>query len=96
VSIHTNPWYFAMSTVMVSHGVDDVEHWLASPLREQIMAPLVITLRTFVDPSGTNQVGFVAEIPDTAFQELLGSDAGAEAMKHVGVHPDTVMMLVAS
>ncbi len=50
-----------------------------------------------MDPNGTSQVGFVAEIPDMdAFGELLRSEAGAEAMKHDGVHPDTIMMLVAS
>lgn len=87
----------SMTTVMISHQVDDVQHWLTSPVREQIMAPLGITLRTFVDPNGTSQVGFVAEIPDMdAFGELLRSEAGAEAMKHDGVHPDTIMMLVAS
>lgn len=86
-----------MSTVMISHKVDDVEHWLASPVREQIMKPMGITVRTFVDPNGTNLVGLLAEIPDmAAFQELLGSEAGAEAMKKDGVQPDTIIMLVAS
>jgi hypothetical protein len=33
-------------------------------VHEQITTPLGIALRPFVDPNGTDQVGFVAEIPD--------------------------------
>jgi hypothetical protein len=37
--------------VIVYHDVKDVEHWLSSPKREELMAPLGITnIRKFVDP----------------------------------------------
>jgi len=38
------------------HEVDDVDHWLRSPKREQTFGPMGLTARTFVDesyPSGT-------------------------------------------
>jgi len=56
-----------------------------------------ITMRTFVDPAGTNRVGLVAEIPNMdAFQAMMESDVAAEAMKSDGVRPDTIVMLLAS
>jgi hypothetical protein len=37
---------------------------------------------------GAKHVGLIAEIPDMAvWQEVLQSEAGAEAMKFDGVHP---------
>ena len=40
------------------------------------------------------QVGLIAEIPDMAvWQEVLQSEAGAEAMKFDGVHPETIVVL---
>jgi hypothetical protein len=84
-----------MATVMIFHEVDDVAHWVKSPKREEIFGPLGVTARTFVDPEKTNRVGLIADIPDMdAFQKLLQSEAGAEAMKHDGVRPETILMLV--
>jgi hypothetical protein len=83
-----------MPTLVVTHEVDDVEHWLSSPKREEIMGPLGITVRTFTDPAGSNRVGLVAEIPDmAAFQSMMESDEGAAAMKYDGVRPATLLML---
>ncbi|WP_427016832.1 hypothetical protein ACQCSX_19325 [Pseudarthrobacter sp. P1] len=80
---------------MIFHEVDDVEHWLASPRREEIFGPMGITARTFVDRAKSNRVGLIAEIPDMeAFGQMLESEAGAEAMKFDGVRPDTIVMLV--
>ena len=54
------------------HEVDDVQHWLSSPKREEIFGPMGITARTFHDPEGSNRVGLIVEIPDmAAFQELI-------------------------
>jgi hypothetical protein len=40
-------------------------------------------------------VGLIAEIPDMdAFQKLLQSEVGVEAMKHDGVRPETILMLL--
>ena len=86
-----------MSTVLIFHEVDDVDHWVKSPKREEIFGPLGVTARTFIDPENTNRVGLIAEIPDMdAFQKMLQSEAGAEAMKHDGVRPETILVLVES
>jgi hypothetical protein len=83
-----------MATHVVTHEVDDVEHWLASPKREEVFGPLGITLRTFRDPAGSHRVGLVAEIPDmAAFQKFMQTDAAAEVMKADGVHPATLLVL---
>jgi hypothetical protein len=83
-----------MATVLVLHDVDDVDHWLSSPKREELFGPLGITARTFTRGEGSNQVGLVAEIPDMAvWQEMLQSEAGAEAMKFDGVRPETIVVL---
>ena len=84
-----------MPTLLVFHEVDDVDHWLASPKREEVFGPLGITIRTFRDPEGSNRVGLIAEIPDmAAFQEIMESEAGADAMKFDGVRPETLLTLV--
>jgi len=52
-----------MTTVMVFHEVDDVDHWVRSPKREEFFGPLGMTARTFVDPDKTNRVGLIVEVP---------------------------------
>ena len=84
-----------MATLMIFHEVDDVDHWLKSPKREEFFGPLGMTARTFVDPEHTNRVGLIAEVPDMeTFQKSLQSDAAAAAMKHDGVRPETILVLV--
>lgn len=84
-----------MPTLLVFHEVDDVDHWLASPKRAEVFGPLGITIRTFRDPEGSNRVGLIAEIPDmAAFQEIMESEVGADAMKFDGVRPETLLNLV--
>ena len=40
-----------MPTVIGHHNVEDTQHWLASPKREEFFGPLGVTkIRTFVDP----------------------------------------------
>ena len=76
------------------HEVDDVDHWLSSPKREEVFGPLGITARTFQDPQGSTRVGMIVEIPDfAAFQEFMQTEPAAGAMKHDGVHPDTLVIL---
>ncbi len=56
-----------------------------------------ITAQTFRDPAGSNKIALVAETPDMdAFQAFMQSEAAAEAMKHDGVRPETVLILAAS
>jgi hypothetical protein len=83
-----------MATHVIFHEVDDVEHWLSSPTREEVFGPMGITVRTFRDPQGSKRVGLIAEIPDmAAFQSFMQTDQAAEAMKHDGVHPETLLVL---
>jgi hypothetical protein len=86
-----------MPTVLIFHEVDDVDHWLRSPLRKQVTGPHGITMRTFVDPQKTNRVGLIAEVPSMeVFQQLMTSPETAEAMKSDGVRAETVVSLVES
>ena len=83
-----------METMVVFHEVEDVDHWLASPKREELFGPLGITARTFRDPAGSNRVGLIVEVPDTAtWEAALQSEATAEAMKFDGVRPATILAL---
>ena len=84
-----------MPTLMIFHEVDDVEHWLSSPKREEVFGPLGITVRTFIDPEKSNRVGLIAQVPDMeTFQRIMESEAAAEAMKFDGVRPETILILV--
>ena len=84
-----------METMLVFHEVDDVEHWLASPKREEFFGPMGMTARTFKDPSGSNRVGLIVEVPDRAtWERALQSQDAADAMKHDGVRPETIVALV--
>ena len=84
-----------MPTLLVFHEVDDVEHWLSSPKREELFGPLGITVRTFTDPAKSNRVGLIAEVPDMdTFQRVMESQDAADAMKNDGVRPETLLVLV--
>jgi hypothetical protein len=84
-----------MPTLLVFHEVDDVDHWLASPKREEFFGPLGMTVRAFRDPDGSNRVGLIAEVPSMeAWEQALQSEAAAEAMKYDGVRPETIVALV--
>jgi hypothetical protein len=82
-----------MATYVITHEVSDVQHWLKSPKREEVFGPMGITVRTFCDLDGSEKTALIAEIPDIeAFQEVMKSEAAADAMKHDGVHPETLLM----
>ena len=85
-----------MATLLVFHEVDDVDHWAASPKREEFFGPMGITVRTFRDPSDANRVGLIFDgVSDLqAFEQSLQTDQAAEAMKFDGVRPETIVMLV--
>ena len=86
-----------MTTMIVFHEVDDVDHWLASPKRQEFFATTGMTARTFIDPEKTNRVGLIVEAADSdTFRRALQSTEAAEAMKYDGVRPETVVMLVES
>ncbi|MGR3759556.1 hypothetical protein ACUXV3_05420 [Roseobacteraceae bacterium NS-SX3] len=80
-----------MPRLIATHEVDDTAHWLASPKREELFAGVARNIRTFVHPDDAHRVAVSMEVDDmSAFEKVLKSDAGAEAMKYDGVRPDTV------
>ena len=87
-----------MPSIVVHHDVDDTEHWLASPVREEFFGPMGITnVRTFTNPQNPTQVALTMDVPDLdALLAALGSPEAADAMKRDGVHGDTLVLLVES
>ncbi|HET6173073.1 MAG TPA: hypothetical protein VFD90_10730 [Gaiellales bacterium] len=85
-----------MPTVIGYHDVKDTDHWLASPRREEFFGPLGVTgIRTFVDPENPKRVAVLMDVPDMeAVQAALQGQAGADAMEHDGVLPETLVILV--
>ena len=86
-----------MPRLIATHEVDDVAHWLASPKRQEVFASIASEIRTYVDPTRPNHVGLTLDVPDmAAFQALIESEAGADAMKHDGVRAETLAIFVES
>jgi len=86
-----------MTTLIAAHDVDDVDHWLSSPRRAEFFGAHGMTVRTFVNPGRKNRVGVIIEnVPslEVLTEALQGTDAPA-AMKHDGVHPESVEFFVA-
>ncbi len=84
-----------MATLIVTHEVEDVAHWLASPRREEFFGPMGFSHRTFVDPENSNQVGLIVECPSLeALHVALRAQGADEAMKFDRVRPDTIRILV--
>ena len=84
-----------MPKLIATHEVNDVAHWLASPKREEVFAGVATNITTFVHPSDPNSVALSMEVADMAdFEAILQSEAGAAAMKHDGVRPETVVVFV--
>ena len=84
-----------MPKLVVTHEVDDVAHWLASPKREEVFASVATNITTFVLPGDSSRVALSMDVADMdSFDELMKSDAAAEAMKYDGVRPDTMVMYV--
>lgn len=83
-----------MATYIAIHEVDDVEHWLSTPTRAEVFGKLGVTARTFRGAPDSKQVGLILEIPDLeAFQQFMGTEAAAAAMKADGVHPESLVIL---
>lgn len=84
-----------MVTILITHEVDDVQHWLASPHRGPAFESAGFTVRTFVDPTSERRVGLVAEGSSLdQLQQLIASSQAAELMKLDGVRPDTIVTYV--
>jgi hypothetical protein len=85
-----------MPTVVATHDVKDVDHWLASPKREEFFGPLGIThIRTFVSPTERSHVSISMDVPDMdAMMAALQSEAGAAAMEYDGVLGETLAIYI--
>ena len=84
-----------MVTVLMTHEVDDLKHWLASPHRGPAFASAGFTVETFVDPTATNKVGILLEGPSLdELQSMLDSPFAADVMKRDGVRPETIVTYV--
>lgn len=80
---------------IIFHEVDDVSHWLASGKRDEVFAGVMEDILTFVHPVKPNMVGLSGTILDMSkFEAVMASEAAGEAMKHDGVRPGTVQLLV--
>src|ERR1043166_4357610 len=85
-----------MPTVIAHHDVNDTEHWLASPKREEVFGPLGVTnIRTFVSPDDPKKVAVLMDIPDIdAVMSYMQTQGAADAMEFDGVLPETLVFLV--
>lgn len=85
-----------MPTVVATHDVKDVDHWLSSPKRAEFFGPLGVTnLRTFVSPTNRRHVSLSMDVPDmNAMMTALQSEAGAAAMQYDGVLGETLELYI--
>ena len=55
---------------------------------------LGITGQLFTDPANSNRVGLILNVPDMeAFQKVMQSEEGADAMRFDGVRAETLLIL---
>jgi hypothetical protein len=82
-------------TVIGYHEVNDTQHWLASPKREEVFGPLGVTnIRTFVDQENPTRVAVLMDVADMdALMAAMQTPPMAEAMEHDGVLPETLVIL---
>ena len=85
-----------MPTIIAHHTIENQAHWLASPKRKELFGTIGVTeIKTFVDPRNPTHVGVMMNVPDMdAFSAIMQSAAGAEAMEHDGVVPESVVVLI--
>ncbi len=85
-----------MPTVIGHHDVKDIDHWLASPKREEVFGPLGVTnIRTFVNPQNRTQVAVLMDVADLdVVMTAMQDQKMADAMEYDGVLPETLVLLV--
>lgn len=84
-----------MPKIITTHEVDDVAHWLKSTKRQEVFAGVAENICTYVNPDDPNSVGLTMDVADlAAFDAVLKSEAGAAAMQHDGVRPETIVLLI--
>jgi hypothetical protein len=91
-----------MPHVIVMAEVKDVQHWLNSPKREEVLGLLGYTdLKTYVDVAGSNRVALTMNVPDADLDAARARDYAptqeeADAMEYDGVIPETMVTFVGS
>ena len=86
-----------MPKLLATHEVDDVAHWLASPKRKEVFGGVATNITTYVHQGAPNRVALSMDVTDMdAFNAVLKSEAGAAAVKHDGVRPQTFVFYQAS
>ena len=84
-----------MPRIITTHEVEDVAPWLKSTKRQEVFAGVAENICTYVNPDDPNSVGLTMDVADmAAFDAVLKSEAGAAAMKHDGVRPETIVLLI--
>ena len=89
-----------MPHVIVIAEVKDVQHWLNSPKREEVLGPRGYTdFKTYVDQEGSIRVALTANVADldaARARDYAPSQEDADAMEYDGVIPETVVSFVES
>ena len=84
-----------MPKLLTTHEVENVNHWLVSTKRDEVFAGVATNMKTYVLPGDANKVALSMDVADmNALDAMMKSEAGAEAMKHDGVRPETVVIYV--
>jgi hypothetical protein len=89
-----------MTTAIVYHEVNDgavwAKAWKSGPgSRHELFAGVGVKARTFRDPQNHHHTGLILEIADmAAFQAVLASPAGQQAMREDGLKVETMRLLV--
>ena len=89
-----------MTMAIVFHEVEDgavwAKAWKKGPgSRHEMFGKIGVTCRNFRHPDNPGMTGLVLDIPDmAAFQALLESEEGQQAMREDGLKVDTMRMLI--
>jgi hypothetical protein len=87
-----------MPHVIVVAEVKDVQHWLISARREEVLGPRGYTeIKTYVDQEGSNRVALAMNVADLDSARADGqTQEVADLMEYDGVIPETVVSFVES
>ena len=85
-----------MVSIIIIHEVEDVDRWLASPLKAEMADRYGLTFREYVDPAGSKLVGVLTEAPSIDFiLQRFNSPENKAALKADGIRPETLRLLIA-
>jgi hypothetical protein len=83
-----------MATHLAFHEVDDVDHWVSSPKREEVFGPSNHHSHVPGPARAPSALGRLSRPPDfAAFQEFTHTQPAAEATKQDEGRPDTRVIL---